>query len=68
MAQTAPFKSGERVKVLHGAYAGDTGTVWKALPDFTLLHVDRKGEGMVRIRTENVAALAAPATEPQASH
>lgn len=68
MAQAAPFKSGDRVKVIHGSYAGDTGTVWKALPDFTLLHIDRKGEGMVRVSTKNVAALEAPAAEPKAAH
>ena len=57
MAQAAPFKPGQRVRIAEGAYAGDTGRVWKALPDFSLVRIDRRGEGMVRIRTANVAAL-----------
>ncbi|MGE5590606.1 MAG: hypothetical protein ACM3ZA_08320 [Bacillota bacterium] len=55
--QAAPFKSGQRVRVTEGSYKGDTGTVWKALPDYTLVKIDRKGEGSVRIRTSRLAAL-----------
>ncbi|GEM_PF-6827416 len=58
MAHTAaPFKSGQRVKVTEGSYKGDTGTVWKALADYSLVKVDRKGEGSVRIRTSSLATL-----------
>lgn len=58
MAHTAaPFKSGQRVQVTEGCYKGETGTVWKALADYSLVKMDRKGEGSVRIRTSSLAAL-----------
>lgn len=68
MAQAAPFKSGERVRVTQGSYAGDTGTVWKSLPDYTLLRVDQKGEGLVRLRTSSVAPPEEQPAEEKAAH